>query len=128
MPLNSWSDTITIAELSDEPLFSEDMDALVEQIDAIRHDGDEGVPHVIVEFSGVNSVNSSNLGSLLRLRKILEACDRRLLICGVSNSIWSAMIATGLDRIFSFASDVTTALAEIQLGIGPGSGIETTEG
>ena len=127
MPLNSWSDTITIAELSDEPLFSEDMDALVEQIDAIRHDGDEGVPHVIVEFSGVNSVNSSNLGSLLRLRKILEACDRRLLICGVSNSIWSAMIATGLDRIFSFASDVTTALAEIQLGIGPGSGIETTE-
>ena len=127
MPLNSWSDTITIAELSDEPLFSEDMDALVEQIDAIRHDGDEGVSHVIVEFSGVNSVNSSNLGSLLRLRKILEACDRRLLICGVSNSIWSAMIATGLDRIFSFASDVTTALAEIQLGIGPGSGIETTE-
>jgi len=128
MPLNPWSDTITIAELSDEPLFSEDMDALVEQIDTIRHDGDEGVPHVIVEFSGVSSVNSSNLGSLLRLRKILEACDRRLLICGVSNSIWSAMIATGLDRIFSFASDVTTALAEIQLGIGPGSGIETTEG
>ncbi len=128
MPLNSWSDTITIAELSDEPLFSEDMDALVEQIDTIRHDGDEGVPHVIVEFSGVSSVNSSNLGSLLRLRKILEACDRRLLICGVSNSIWSAMIATGLDRIFSFASDVTTALAEIPLGIGPGSGIETTEG
>ena len=128
MPLNSWSDTITIAELSDEPLFSEDMDALVENIDAIRHDGDEGVPHVIVEFSGVNSVNSSNLGSLLRLRKLLEACDRRLLICGVSDSIWSAMIATGLDRIFSFASDVTTALAEIQLGIGPGSGIETTEG
>ncbi|MFP6683256.1 MAG: STAS domain-containing protein, partial [Polyangiaceae bacterium] len=101
--------------------------ALVEQIDTIRHDGDEGVPHVIVEFSGVSSVNSSNLGSLLRLRKILEACDRRLLICSVSNSIWSAMIATGLDRIFSFASDVTTALAEIQLGIGPGSGIETTE-
>jgi|TARA_B110000196_G_scaffold297916_1_gene289361 anti-anti-sigma factor len=128
MPLNPWSDTITIAELSDEPMFSEDMDALVENIDAIRHDGDEGVPHVIVEFSGVNSVNSSNLGSLLRLRKLLEACDRRLLICGVSDSIWSAMIATGLDRIFSFASDVTTALAEIQLGIGPGSGIESTEG
>lgn len=128
MPLNPWSDTITIAELSDEPMFSEDMDALVENIDTIRHDGDEGVPHVIVEFSGVNSVNSSNLGSLLRLRKLLEACDRRLLICGVSDSIWSAMIATGLDRIFSFASDVTTALAEIQLGIGPGSGIESTEG
>ncbi len=48
MPLNSWSNTITIAELSDEPLFSEDMDAVVEQIDAIRHDGEEGVRQVIL--------------------------------------------------------------------------------
>ena len=40
MPLNSWSETITIAELADEPLFSEDMDALVDRIDDIRHEGD----------------------------------------------------------------------------------------
>ncbi len=128
MPLKSWSDTIMIAELSDEPMFSEDMDALVDRIDEIRHDSDDGVSHVIIEFSNVTSVNSSNLGSLLRLRKLLDSCDRRLLICGVSDTIWSAMIATGLDRIFSFASDVTTALAEIQLGIGPGSGVEASEG
>ncbi len=127
MPLKPWSDTITIAELSDEPMFTEDMDALVEQIDEIRHDGDEGVPHVILDLSSVSSVNSSNLGSILRIRKILESTGRRLLICGVTDTIWSAMIATGLDRIFSFAADVTTALAEIQLGIGPGSGVESSE-
>jgi anti-anti-sigma factor len=121
MPLNSWSETITIAELADEPLFSEDMDALVDRIDDIRHEGDDAVPHVIVDLQNVGTVNSSNLGSMLRIRKLLEACNRRLLICSVNDSIWSAMIATGLDRIFSFASDVTTALAEIQLGIGPGS-------
>ena len=125
MPLNTWSDTITIAELVDEPIFSEDMDALVDQIDAIRHESDEEVPHVIVNLQNVGTVNSSNLGSMLRIRKLLDACDRRLLICGVNDSIWSAMIATGLDRVSSFASDVTTALAEIQLGIGPGS--ESTE-
>lgn len=127
MPLNFWSDTITIAELGDEPMFSEDMDTLVERLDTIRHDGDEGVPHVIVDMQNVFTVNSSNLGSLLRIRKILEACNRRLLICSVNDSIWSAMIATGLDRIFSFASDVTTALAEIQLGIGPGADVGDTE-
>ena len=121
MSLNNWSDTITIAELEDEPLFSEDMDALVDRIDTIRHDSDSDVPHVIVDLHGVHTVNSSNLGSLLRVRKLLDACDRRLLICTVNDTIWSAMIATGLDRIFNFASDVTTALAEIQLGIGPGS-------
>ena len=127
MPIKSWSDTITIAELSDEPLFSEDMDQLVVRIDGIRHDGDSGVPNIIIDLAQVNSVNSSNLGSLLRVRKLLEMTDRRLLICGVTDTIWSAMIATGLDRIFAFATDVTTALAEIQLGIGPGSGVEAAE-
>ncbi|MDP7070317.1 MAG: STAS domain-containing protein [Phycisphaerales bacterium] len=127
MPLKSWSDTITIAELSDEPMFSEDMDQLVNRIDEIRHDSDADVPNIIVDLSQVTSVNSSNLGSLLRIRKLLELTDRRLLICGVTDTIWSAMIATGLDRIFAFATDVTTALAEIQLGIGPGSGVEAAE-
>jgi len=128
MPIKLWSDTITIAELSDEPLFSEDMDGLVDQIDVIRHEGDDGVPDVIIDLSGVATVNSSNLGSLLRLRKILDATERRMVICGVGDTIWSAMIATGLDRIFSFASDVTTALAEIQLGIDPSGEIEAAEG
>ena len=50
---------------------------------------------------------------------MLDAVNRRLMICSVNDSIWSAMIATGLDRIFSFAQDVTTSLAEIQLGISP---------
>ena len=127
MPLKSWSDTITIAELSDEPLFSDDMDQLVNRIDEIRHDGDSDVPNIIIDLAQVNSVNSSNLGSLLRVRKLLEMTDRRLLIWGVTDTIWSAMIATGLDRIFAFATDVTTALAEIQLGIGPGSGVDADE-
>ncbi len=127
MPLKQWSDTITIAELSDEPMFTEDMDALVATIDEAHHRGDEDLPHVILDLTGVTTVNSSNLGSMLRVRKLLESGQRRLLICGVTDSIWSAMIATGLDRIFAFASDVTTALAEIQLGIGPGAGAEPKE-
>lgn len=127
MPLKLWSDTITIAELSDEPMFTEDMDALVATIDDAHHRGDEDLPHVILDLTGVTTVNSSNLGSMLRVRKLLESGQRRLLICGVTDSIWSAMIATGLDRIFAFASDVTTALAEIQLGIGPGAGAEPKE-
>ena len=119
MPIKPWSDNITIAELNDEPLFSEDMDALVDRIEELRNDGDDLVPHVIVDLQNVGTVNSSNLGSLLRIRKMLDAVNRRLMICSVNDSIWSAMIATGLDRIFSFAQDVTTSLAEIQLGISP---------
>ncbi len=117
MPLNAWSETITIAELCNEPLFSEDLDNLVSRIDEIRRDGDEGVPNVIVDLSQVDTVNSSNLGALLRIRKTLLSADRRLMLCRVSDGVWTAMIATGLDRVFDFVEDTTTALAALQLDI-----------
>jgi anti-anti-sigma factor len=117
MPLNTWSEQITIAELSNEPMFSEDMDSLMNRIDEIRHDDDEGVPNVIVDLSQVNTVNSSNLGALLRLRKTLINAKKRLLLCRVGDGVWTAMIATGLDRVFEFTEDTTTALAALQLDI-----------
>ena len=117
MPLNQWSDTITIAELSNEPLFSEDMESLANRIDLIRREGDEGVPNVIVDLSQVQSVNSSNLGALLRTRKTLLNAGRRLMLCRVSDGVWTAMIATGLDRVFEFTEDTTTALAALQLDL-----------
>ncbi len=117
MPLNAWSDNITIAELSDEPMFSEDMDMLVARIDELRRDNDELVPHVIVDMSQVDAVNSSNLGAMLRLRKTLINSKHRMLVCRVNNGVWSAMMATGLDRVFDFTEDTTTALATLQLNL-----------
>jgi len=117
MPLNTWSEQITIAELSNEPMFSEDMDSLMGRMDEIRHDDDGLVPNVIVDLSQVNTVNSSNLGALLRLRKTLINAKKRLLLCRVSDGVWTAMIATGLDRVFDFTEDTTTALTALQLDI-----------
>jgi anti-anti-sigma factor len=117
MPLNPWSEEITIAELNDEPMFSEDMDMLVARIDELRRDSDELVPDVIVDMSQVDTVNSSNLGALLRLRKTLINSKHRMLICRVNDGVWTAMIATGLDRVFDFTEDTTTALAMLQLNL-----------
>ena len=117
MPLNVWSESITIAELSDEPMFSEDMDMLVARIDEFRRDSDDLVPDVIVDMSQVDAVNSSNLGALLRLRKTLINANHRMMICRVNDGVWTAMIATGLDRVFDFTEDTTTALATLQLNL-----------
>ena len=40
MPLQEWSDTTLIAEMTDEPMFSEDFDALMVRLDAAG----DGVP------------------------------------------------------------------------------------
>ena len=117
MPLNAWSEQITIAELSDEPMFSEEMDMLAARLDEQRHSGDDTVPNVIIDLSQVASVNSSNLGAMLRLRKTLISAKSRMLVCRGNDGVWTAMIATGLDRVFDFTEDATTALATLQLDL-----------
>jgi anti-anti-sigma factor len=71
---------------------------------------------VVLDFSAVTFLNSSNLGALLRLRKRMMDLQRRLLLCGVGSKVWGSLIVTGLDKIFHFTDDVSTALATMQMG------------
>lgn len=112
MGLNDWSERIVIAELADEPAFSEDMDALCQRLDDIEA---PQVPDVILDMRTVNYLNSSNIAQLLRLRKKLSHAGKRLRICSVSDSVWSILITTGLDGLFSFNDDVSTSLASLQV-------------
>ncbi len=109
MTHNQWSDSVLILEMRDEPDFSEDTDALLGRL---ATDGDS-LPDVIVDLQAVNAMNSSNLGALIEARKLLREKERRMIICNISDAVWSTMLATGLDRVFHFTEDVTTALATL---------------
>jgi len=111
MPIQEWSETTVIAEMSDEPLFTEEFDGLM-----ARLEGASPMPDVIVNLLDVSRLNSSNLSQLLRLRKRLLAEDRRLRICSVNDSLWSVFIVTGLEKVFEFTDDVATSLASLQIG------------
>ena len=60
-------------------------------------------------------MNSSNLASLLKIRKLLVENKRGLRLCSLSDDVQSVMAVTGLDKIFRFAPDPMTALASLQL-------------
>lgn len=107
-----WSDRIAIAELSDEPSLSEELATLIQRL---LDEQDASVPHVVLNFSAVSYVNSSNLAQLLRVRKRLAECGRSLKLCSVTDEVWSVMLVTGLDKVFRFAPDPMTALAGLQL-------------
>jgi anti-sigma B factor antagonist len=111
MPIEAWSDEITIAELGDEPAFSEDMSSLMQKLDADQ----DAIPDMIVNLSSVTYLNSSNIAQLLRLRKKLNTAGRNMRICAVEDQVWGVLMITGLDKIFDFTDDVTTALASLQL-------------
>ncbi len=106
MTLNQWDDNILILELLDEPDFSEDTDSLLIKL----RDENEPCSNVIIDLQNVSMLNSSNLGALIEIKKLLEAKDKRMVICNISDPIWSTMLATGLDQVFEFIEDTTTAL------------------
>src|SRR5687768_10530580 len=106
-----WSEDIAIAELTDEPALSEELNGLIGRAQ------DEGghVPHVVLNMGSLTYVNSSNIAQLLRLRQVLAKKGRRLKLCSVTDEVWSVILVTGLDKVFKFAPDPMTALAGLQL-------------
>ena len=122
MPLTDWSERIIIVELFDEPALSEDLEGICQRLDALdaapvarRAAVDGEAPDVILNMQGVTYLNSSNIAQLLRLRKKLILLKTRLRVCCVNDSVWSLMLSTGLDAVFTFNDDVPTALASLQL-------------
>jgi anti-anti-sigma factor len=107
MPLEKWSDKVNVLHLADEPQFTDDFAAMDEHLAQIPVD-------VVLDFSSVHFINSSNISRLLKLRKQMITRDRRLVICAVSTQVWGAFVVTGLDKIFEFSPTVPSALSTLQ--------------
>jgi anti-anti-sigma factor len=109
MTLNQWNDDIVILELQNEPDFSEDTDAFLVKLQK----EDSSCPHAVIDLQNVTNLNSSNLGAMIEIKKSLKTKDRRMIICNISDSIWSTMLATGLDQVFEFIENTPVALASL---------------
>lgn len=109
MAIESWSENILVVELQDDPVFTDDLNALMEQV-GTRPDVD-----VVLNFTGVNYLNSSNIAKLLKLRKKIAGNKRRLVLCEINTTVWGLVLVTGLDKVFEFADNVSTGLASVQI-------------
>lgn len=108
MPIQKWSDSVAVVQLADDPALSEEL----KEAEAMVH---QTPVHVVLDFSQVAYINSSNIAKLLRLRQALVTADARLILCGLAKPVWSAFLVTGLDKIFHFSDNVTLALATVQM-------------
>ena len=109
MPVQKWSDSIWVVNLAGDPGFTEDVDSLVRQME------DGRVPDLVLDFAGVDHINSMNLSQLLRLRKRMIDADARLRLAAPPDPVWALFLTTGLDKVFQFAPDTPTALAKLQI-------------
>ena len=108
MAIQKWSENITVVELADDPQFSDELTSLTESLEGESRD-------VVLNFAAVSFINSSNVAKLLRLRKGQISAERGLVLCGVNTQVWGVFLVTGLDRIFDFTNDISTALATLQI-------------
>lgn len=108
MPLEKWSENIVVVHLADDPQFTDDVESVEQCLS-------QGKCDAVFDFGSVRFVNSSNIASLLRLRSAMAKDDSRLVLCNLTTQVWSAFLITGLDKVFTFSDNVTTALATIQI-------------
>jgi stage II sporulation protein AA (anti-sigma F factor antagonist) len=107
--IENWSENVLIGQLQEDPAFTDDLTSLTDQLEA-KDDVD-----VVLAFSSVNYLNSSNIAKLLKLRKRIVTNKRRLVLCGINTNVWGLFLVTGLDKVFEFADNVATALTSLQL-------------
>jgi len=111
MPIENWSDTVLLVELTDDPQFTDDLNALLE---TVEKDSDKDI---VLNFQGVRFLNSSNIAKLLKLRKVQVVNNhRKLKLCAINTHVWGVFLVTGLDKIFEVYDDVASGLASLSLG------------
>lgn len=109
MPIQQWSDQIVVVELGNDPQFTDEINALTEQLQR------DPPMDVVLNMQGVTFINSSNIAKMLRLRKTVLAKDRRVFMTGICTQVWGVLLVTGLDKIFHVADDTASALTSLQM-------------
>ena len=108
MSTQEWSDKIVMVDLLDDPEMADELTTLTEQMEKAPRD-------VVLNFSQVRFLNSSNISRLLKLRKVLLDKQHRLRLCAIPIQVWGVFLLTGLDSLFDVAEDPASALASLQI-------------
>jgi anti-anti-sigma regulatory factor len=69
---------------------------------------------VIIDFIGVEIINSWNISNLLLLKDMLNKAERKLVLCNVNTATKCIFVVAGLSEAFVFADDRDAALEIIR--------------
>jgi anti-anti-sigma factor len=88
---------------------------MAEELNTVREMVSDQRPYdVIIDFFKVELISSSNIGTLLVLRSMLQNAGHQLVLCNVKVITKGIFIVAGLSKVFSFANDKETAFATLR--------------
>jgi len=70
--------------------------------------------NVVVDFSGVEIITSSSISNLIILHRFLNERGHKLVLCNVAFVTKCIFTVAGLDKIFDFVEDPSTAVTSMQ--------------
>ena len=108
MSTQDWSDKIIVVKLENDPEFTDEITTLNERLSQKPKD-------VVLDFSEVKYLNSSNISLLLKLRKVLVDHKKRLCLCSIAVQVWGVFLLTGLDSLFEVEENTEKALFLLQM-------------
>jgi anti-anti-sigma factor len=109
MAVQRWSDDTLVVRLTDDPGLTDDLDEVAARLSKDRC-------HVVLDLTGLDFLSSGGVGKLLHLRKVVMDSEHKLVLCGPGDRVWGILLTAGLDGLFTFAENVTTALTRLQGG------------
>jgi anti-anti-sigma regulatory factor len=111
--------TMSIANLSGDVLFvtlpkRPHLSNELENVNEMASDGCDR--DIIIDFSGVEILISASICNLTLLEKFLSARRHQLVLCSVPIRIMCMFIRLGLETLFKFADDKSSALITLRGG------------
>ena len=109
MGIKNLSKDVLLVELpSKSPKITRELKAVNETVSK------KGSCDIIIDFSGVEIINSANISNLLILHNLLQKSGHRLILCNVATVTKCIFVVAGLNEVFEFADDRSSALATVQ--------------
>ena len=85
-------------------------------------------PHVAVDLSSVEFIDSSGLGVLVTCRKLADEWSGELVLCGAASRIERLLQITGLDEVFRRYPDTHSVMPRSAAGSDGSTDTGTVEG
>ncbi len=108
MGIDHSSQGILTVDLLPEP----DMGNELEKVHKIA--SEEADCDVVVDFSSVDIITSTNIAKLLKLKKLLDGFGHRLVLSGLISATKQIFKLAGLDQVLEFADDKSAALSTVK--------------
>jgi anti-anti-sigma regulatory factor len=107
--LEQWSEEIILVTLEAEPDMAKDILALQQKLE------DNEQQDVVIDFSRVDIITGGNLTQLLKTKKRIADCGKRLVLCNIAPTTKGIFTVMGYDDIFDVMKDKSVALVAIFL-------------